>query len=237
MERRYLVATLALAATFAIFSGESYTRYLGKVPHSRAELKADIACAKQAAAKHLVAMLKPYVGRDDSAPAPMLADLSAPELPQTPAAAMAPERPKCPLAARAQRSPRAVMQMRVMADDAAHAWSDRSVVRAELLSDRAQEWQNMAIQRTMEINVRSLEQAQSNSTMALELAQRNSAHALVQAQRNTARALEQARRDIEKSHLNVSVPAAAGTAIHINFVTPTVTESPVASEPIILSVQ
>ena len=45
MERRYLAATLALAATFLIFSGEFRSGHLAKFPTSRAELQADVACA------------------------------------------------------------------------------------------------------------------------------------------------------------------------------------------------
>ena len=53
MERRYLVATLALVATFAIFSREFRTGHLANLPCSRAELRADLACAKHYVADQL----------------------------------------------------------------------------------------------------------------------------------------------------------------------------------------
>ncbi|HZD31691.1 MAG TPA: hypothetical protein VE779_08515 [Candidatus Angelobacter sp.] len=219
MERRYLVATLALAATFAMFSGEFCTRNLSKVPHSKAELKADIACARSYVAKQLLAKLEPYVGRSESSPEPRLAELNVPEIPQAPeaAAAVAPARPSCPAAVRGKRSPQSIIQMRVMASGVGRGLTDPSVMRAELLSERAQELQETAKERAIEINVRAMEVAQRNSQRAMEQAQRNSQHAM-----------EQARRDIEKSRVKVVVSGTTGSAMHINFVGPTITMSPAA---------
>src|ERR1035438_3378442 len=58
MERRYLVATLALVATFAIFSREFRSGHLANLPCSRAALRADLACAKQYVADQLEAKLR-----------------------------------------------------------------------------------------------------------------------------------------------------------------------------------
>src|SRR5271157_5736064 len=55
MERRYLVATLALVATFAIFSREFRSGHLANLPCSRADLMAELACAKRYMADQLVA--------------------------------------------------------------------------------------------------------------------------------------------------------------------------------------
>jgi len=218
MERRYLTATLALAATFAIFSGEFCTRYLAKVPHSTSQLKADIACAKHYVAKQLMAKLEPYVGRRDAEAPPMLAELNVPELPQAPAAPAAPvvvAPQKCKAAARSDKAPQQVIQMQIMSDDVGRQVNDLSIVRAELLSDRAQEWQTLANQRTLEINMKMLEQAQ----------------------RISARAMEKAQRNIEKTRLNIAIPATPGSAIHINLVAPTgamTPEAPEAPSPSIL---
>jgi|SRR5271157_239903 len=201
MERRYLAATLALAATFAIFSGEFCTRYLSKVPHSTAQLKADIACAKHYVAKQLMSKLEPYVGRRDAETQPMLAELTVPELPPAPAAPVAPVPQlgaKCPLQSLSDKTPQPIIQMRVMNDDAMKSLNDLSVVRAELLSDRVQEWQAMVDQRTVAINMKSLEQAQ----------------------RISARTMEKAQREIAKSRVKINVPATPGGPIHINFVWP-----------------
>lgn len=212
MERRYLAATLALAATFAIFSGEFCTRYLSNVPHSTAELKAEIACARSYVAKRIMAKLESYVGQRASDQPPMLAELNIPELPEAPAAAeaaMPAAVAKCPAKPLARSAPQPVIQMRVMAGDAGRQLSDLSIVRAELLSERARQWQTMANKRTMEINVKALEQAQKVSV----------------------RAMEKAQRQIEKSHLNLAVPATPGTAMHINFVAPTVAVTPEPPTP------
>jgi len=212
MDRRYLAATLALTATFAMFSGEFCTRYLSKVPHSPAELKAEIACAKRYVAKQLVAMLEPYAGQRVEEQAPVLADLSIPELPEAPAAPVAAEPPagaKCPARPLAHKAPQQVIRMRVMTGDAGHAMKDLSVVRAELLSDRAQEWQAVSNQRAIEINMKAIEDSQ----------------------RVSARAMEKAQREIRKSQIKMNVPATPGTAMHINFVAPSVAVAPEPPAP------
>ena len=165
MERRYLAATLALAATFAIFSGEFCTRYLSKVPHSPAELKADIACAKQYVAKQVLAKLETYTGQRTAEQQPMLAELNAPELPPTPAA-IAPVVPlgaKCSAKPLVPKAPQQLVRMRIMAGDGGHGLFDPSMVRAELFSQRGQEWQLLANQRMIEMNVKAMERAQKIS--------------------------------------------------------------------------
>ena len=204
MERRYLAAALALAATFAIFSGEFCVRSLAKVPHSQTQLKADIACARTYVAKQLMAKLEPYVGRHASEARPMLAELTAPEFPPAPAAPALLPRQKCEAAARAHTVPQSIIEMRVMNDDAMKSLNDLSVVRAELLSDRAQEWQAMVNQNTIAVNMR-----------ALEHAQRMSAHAM-----------ERAQHEMQKSRVRINVPATPAGPIHINFVAPTIAVTP-----------
>jgi len=207
MERRYLAATLVLAATFALFSGEFCVRSLAKVPHSKTQLNADIACARSYVAKQLMAKLEPYVGSHASEARPMLAELVVPELPPSPAAPMAPQmsaRQKCEAAARAHSAPHPIIEMRVMNDDAMKSLNDLSVVRAELLSDRAQEWQTMVNQNSIAINMKSLEQAQ----------------------RMSAHAMERAQHELQKSRVRINVPAAPSGPIHINFVAPTITVTP-----------
>ncbi len=161
MERRYLAATLALAATFAIFSGEFCTRYLSKVPHSPAEVKADIACAKQYVAKQLLAKLESYTGQRTAEQQPMLAELNAPELPTAPSA-IAPVVPlgaKCSAKPLVPKAPQQVLHTRVMSGTGGHGLIDSSIVRAELLSQRGQEWQLLANQRMVEMNMKALERA------------------------------------------------------------------------------
>ena len=208
MERRYLAATLALAATFAIFSGEFCTRYLSKVPRSTAELKADIACAKHYVAKQLMSKLESYAGRGDAEDQVQLAELTVPDIPEPPAAAVPPAGAKCPAAPLAHRSPRQVIQMRVMAGDPMHNLNDLSIVRGELLSDRAREWQSMANQRTIEFDMKAMEQAQKAS-----------AHALAKAQH-----------ELERQRVKIVIPATTGTPMHINFASPAVIAAPAMPE-------
>src|SRR5271157_3533666 len=80
MERRYLVATLALAATFAIFSREFRSGHLANLHCSRAELQADLACAKHYVAEQLMAKLEPYVDRRAPEQAQIVAELNLPEV-------------------------------------------------------------------------------------------------------------------------------------------------------------
>ena len=212
MERRYLAATLALAATFAMFSGEFCTRYLSKVPHSTAALKADIACARSYLARQLMAKLESYTGQSAAEQPPMLAELTIPELPEAPEAALAavpPPAAKCPSRSLSRKAPQQVIHMRVMTGDSMHNLHDLSVVRAELLSDRAQQSWTVANQRVLEINMKSLEQAQKVSV----------------------RAMEEAQRQIEKSRISIAVPAIPATAMHINFVAPSVALTPPPATP------
>lgn len=211
MERRYLAATLALAATFAMFSGEFCTRYISKVPHSTAELKADIACARSYVAKRIMAKLESYTGQRTAAEPPTLAELNAPDLPSAPPA-IAPVVPlgaKCTAKPLVLRAPQQVLRMRVMPGDGGRSLIDSSVVRAELLSQRGEEWQLLANQRMIEMNMKALERAQKVS----------------------ARAMQQAQRQIEKSHINIVIPPTITKAIHINFVAPSAVATPEPPTP------
>ena len=80
MDRRYLAATLALAATFAIFSREFRSGHLAKFPTSRAQLQADVACVKDYVAERMMAKLGPYLDRNAPEQAQMVAELNLPDL-------------------------------------------------------------------------------------------------------------------------------------------------------------
>jgi hypothetical protein len=80
MERRYLAATLALVATFAIFSREFRSGHLANLPCSRAELRADLACAKHYLADQLVAKVRPFVDRSVPEEQQMVTELNLPVL-------------------------------------------------------------------------------------------------------------------------------------------------------------
>ena len=82
MERRYLVATLALAATFMVFSQAFGAGRLAKLPRSRAEVQADIACVRRTVAERIMAKLAPYVDSRAPEQAQMVAELNLPQLAQ-----------------------------------------------------------------------------------------------------------------------------------------------------------
>lgn len=206
MERRYLAATLALAATFAIFSREFRAGCLAKLPHSRAEVVADIACAKHYVVEQLMAKLEPYVDRSGPEEAQMVAELNLPELVRVEQKAAEVQaqtaqrlaHQKCEAAMRTQLAKQQVFHMRVIMPDQAQQFSDLAVVRAEDLSERAQEWSNLATERAQRINV----------------------DAMIRAQEITARAMERAQREMEKSRRKMGHSQSQSMPIHINFVAP-----------------
>ena len=158
MERRYLAATLALAATFVAFSDGMESGRLARLPHSRAELVADIACAKQHVAQQLVAMLEPYTGGRTAEQAQIVAELNLPELAgaehQMEAAPILVQqqiaKQNCEAAMRAQKVAQQVYHMRIMTDDRSQALTDMAVIHAEDLSKRANEWRAMADAQNLE---------------------------------------------------------------------------------------
>jgi hypothetical protein len=207
MERKYLAATLALAATFAIVSGEFRSGNMAKLPHSRAEAVADLACARRYVAARLMAKLQPYV--DHSAPeqAQMVAELNLPQLARVEQkvsdaqAVIAQEagRQKCETAKRTQLAKQQVFEMRILSTDRAQELSNLAVVRAQDFSEHAQEWNAMASDRALQMNERAMERAQEI----------------------TARAMERAQREMERSRSKLA--HSQGMPIHINFVAPVMT--------------
>lgn len=214
MERRYLVATVALALTFGLVSHGLRSGYLSRVPHSRAQLAADVACARQYVAEMVVSKLEPYIDRQPVEEAQMVAELNLPELVQAQREAADADallaqqiaRQKCEAAERARRIPQQIYEMRVLSgvpaikiNVPAVKIDDLAIVRAEELSARAQQWQTLMNERTLNIQLKSLENAQKIS----------------------ARAMERAQRAVERSRCKMNVPSASGVPIHINFTGPT----------------
>jgi hypothetical protein len=222
MERRYLAATLALVATFAIFSREFRSGPLAKLPRTRAELQADVACAKHYVAEQLMAKLQPFVDRAAPEQAQMVAELNLPEI------------------VRVQQ--RDAQAQAVLAQQAAQHQC-AAAMRAQRTALRAQE---AAQQRAFEIRIRAAEQGQRISDLAVVRAQELSERAMERAQRvdlrATLRAQELAERPIErtqcaleKSRSKMQRSQLQGMPIHINFLAPsapniTITV-PVAPQP------
>lgn len=205
MERRYLVAIVALASTFAIVSHGFETGRIQKLPRSRAQVLATMACAKQYVAQQLVAKLEPYTGHQPEQ-AQMLAELNLPELARidervADAQILAEEqvaKQKCEAAMKARKATQHIYQMQILTDDRLQQLNNLAVIQAEELSNRAQQWQAVADARGIAISSKAIERAQEASVRAFEHAQRS---------------MERSRARLAKQH-------APGMPIHINFVAP-----------------
>ena len=204
MERRYLAATLALAATFAIFSREFRSGHLAKFPTSRAELQADVDCAKHYVAEQMMAKLQPYLDHTPEQ-AQIVAELNLPEL------------------ARAEQK---VVDAQVLAtEQSAHQKCEvtlraqRDVMHAQTASERALEIEIRNVERAQKIQELAVVRAQELTERAAERAQKINVAAVIRAQEAAARSIEKARCSMEKSR---SQMVHAGTPIHINFQVPAV---------------
>jgi hypothetical protein len=204
MERRYLAATLALAATFAIFSREFRSGHLAKFPTSRGELQADVACAKHYIAEQMMAKLQPYLAHTPEQ-AQIVAELNLPEL------------------ARAEQK---VVDAQVLAtEQSAHQKCEvtlraqREAMRAQKVSERALEVQIRNVERAQEIQELAVVRVQELTERAAERAQKINVAAVIRAQEAAARSMAKAQCSMEKSRSQV---VHAGVPIHINFQVPAV---------------
>ena len=204
MERRYLAATLALAATFAIFSREFRSGHLANFPTSRAELQADVACAKRYVAEQMMAKLQPYLDRGTPEQAQMVAELNLPEL---------------------VRVEQRVVDAEVLAtqEQSAHQKCEvtlraqRETMRAQKVAERALEIQMRNVERAQKIQELAVARAQELSERAAERAQKINVAAVNRAQEAAARAVEKSQCGMGKSR---SEMVHAGTPIHINLQVP-----------------
>jgi hypothetical protein len=203
MERRYLAATLALAATFAIFSREFRSGHLAKFPTSRTELQADVACVKHYVAAQVMAKLEPFVDRGTPEQAQMRAELNLPEL---------------------VRVEQKVIDAQILAtEESAHQKCEvtlraqRQAMRAQQVSERALEIQMHNVERAQRIQELAVVRAQELTERAAERAQRINVAAVIRAQESAARAVAKTPCSMEKSR---SQMVHAGTPIHINFQVP-----------------
>src|SRR5271166_4752441 len=195
MERRYLAATLALAATFAIFSREFRSGHLAKLPSSRAELRADIACAKHYLAEQLMAKLEPYVDRRAPEQAQIVAELNLPEVVRV-----------------EQKVADAQVQLARQAEQqkcAATIRAQHEAMRAEQAGERALEIQDLAVVRAQELSERANERAQQ-----INLA------ATIRAQEMAAKAMERAQCALQKSRSKMDHAQWPTAPIHISFQVP-----------------
>ena len=203
MERRYLVATLALVATFAIFSREFRSGHLATLPCPRAQMRAEIACAKKYVTDQLVAKVRPFADRGVPEEQQMVAELNLPVLAavnekvaEAQATAVQPiTEKKCDAAVRAQENAR----------------------RAQEATERAREMSARAAERAQKISARANERAQELSLRANQRAIEINVRAIGRAQRISACAMARAQRTLEKSRTKMAQPKVESLPIPINF--------------------
>jgi hypothetical protein len=199
MERRSLIATLALVATFAIFSRGLQSGHLANPACPLSKLKAEIACAKHYLADQLVAKFRPFVDRAIPEEPQMVAELNLPVL------ASANEK-----IAEAQVQ---LAQLTVEKNCEAAIRAQEHAMRAQEAGFRAQERSLRGVQRAQEraevINVRVQERMQEvNARMA------------VRAQEITVHAVERAQRNMERSHSKMAYPVAMPIHVKVEMASP-----------------
>jgi len=212
MERRYLVASLALVATFALVSPGMKCGLLAHVPHSRAELAANIACARHYVVQKIVAQLDPQAETNAPEQAQIVAELNLPDVAALQQKADEAQqfvqekvaRQRCEAAQRARGAQQQAYRMQVLTSDQLRQLNDLANVQVFDLSQQTGHRNKFANQRALEINVREIEHAQ----------------------RLAVRAMEKAQRNIERSRMNLVLRQPSPTAMHINFVTPAVPAVP-----------
>ncbi len=220
MERRYLVATLALVATFSIFSREFRSGDLAKLPRTRAELMADLHCAKQYVAEKVMAQLQPLVGPTAPEEAQIVAELNLPEVVRTALTnaearaqahvAQQTAQQKCDVALRAQReasraqeAAKRAVEIRIRAAEQGQRINDLAVIRAQELSERA-------VERAQHINLAATLRAQELAERSIERAQC---------------ALQKSRSKMERTQMQ-------GMPIHISFQVPATPKINIVIPPI-----
>lgn len=208
MERRYLVATLALVATFSIFSREFRSGDLAKLPRTRAELIADLHCARQYVAEKVMAQLQPLVGPTAPEEAQMVAELNLPEVVRT------------ALTNAEARAQAHVAQQGAEQKCNAALRSQREALRAQEAAQRAVEIRIRAAEQGQRINDLAVIRAQELSERAVERAQQINIRAAIRAQELAERSLERTQCALEKSHSKMARTQLQGMPIHISFQVP-----------------
>ncbi len=161
MERRYLAATLALVATFAIFSREFRSGHLANLPSSRTELISELKCARQYVTDQLLAKARPFIQRGVPEEAQMVAELNLPVLAGVHERVAAVEarvveratEKQCDAAIRAQ-------EQALRAQEAGFRAQERGLRAAERVQERAAELSLRASERAQRIAARATERAQ-----------------------------------------------------------------------------
>jgi hypothetical protein len=180
MERRYLVATLALVATFSLFSREFRSGHLTNLPRSRAEVVADLKCARKYVTDQIVAKANPFLNRDVPDQPETMAEMAPPPLDpieeriaahqsQIPLAPQAVVVQQCDGVERAQEQATRAQEIGARAAELAQ---ERAAEISERAQERAAEMSARAQERAAEMNARMSERAAEMGARAQEIALR-----------------------------------------------------------------
>ena len=199
MERRYLVATLALVATFAIFSREFRAGHLANLPCSRAALMSELRCARQYVANQLLAKIRPFVDRGVPEEQQMVAELNLPAL----------------AAANEKVAEVQAMLAQQTAEDNCEA-----AMRVQERALRAQEAGFRAQERNLRAAERAQERAEEINVRVQERMQEVNARIAVRAQEITVHAMERAQRNMEKAHSKMAYPVAMPIHVKVEMASP-----------------
>ena len=214
MERRSLIATLALVATFAIFSRGLQSGHLANPACPLSKLKAEIARAKHYLADQLVAKIRPFVDRGVPEEQQMVAELNLPAL------AAANEK---------------VAEAQAMLAQQTAENNCEAAMRVQERALRAQEAGFRAQERNLRAAQRAQERADEISVRVQERMQEVNARIAVRAQEITVHAMERAQRNIEKPHSKMAYPVAMPIHVKVEMASPSfafpVTVTPAPPSP------
>ena len=197
MERRYLVATLALVATFSIFSREFRSGHLANLPTTRAELMSELKCARKYVTDQIVANAAPFMHRDVPDAAQIVAQMDLPEL------------------AGMQEQIEAQVSHNVaqnVAQNIAKNIAEKQCDAAQRVEEQALRAQESGI-RAQEIGLRAAERAQERAAEMNARMSERAAEINIRAQEIAARATERAQRAVWNSRGRMLPPNPPSTAI------------------------
>jgi hypothetical protein len=216
MERRYLAATIAMAATFAIFSHAFSSGLLTRVHDPRATLISEARCAAETLRARLLEKVNSSLGGGSAEEAQLRVELNldSPAMAAMPAVPRPPVAPAAPVLAAKAMSPRAPAcpTQRLLALRTPHDY--------ERIQARAMEMQAKALALQQRMQAKALaEQAKLQSKALAVEAKMMAMQARVtsrEMQREITRAaLAQARADIGQARMN-SHPCPGQRAVHVS---------------------
>lgn len=224
MERRYLAAILAMAATFAVFSNGLQSKLVDRFLQQKPDLVSEMKCATRAVGAKLLAKINPSLRPEDLDAARLLAKLNlfGPDTSPTapPAPPVAPELPEPPAAIQAQLAAAQVDCPEVIeAQEKALRSAERMQRNVERMQAKLEKSQHIIVraQEMLEpvvFEVPSAEEINRQVQMSIATAQARAAAQAVQV-RVATKALTNAQREVANLKLedmNIEVAGVAPVA-------------------------